>query len=101
MSSGEKEFDPLAYQRGSIWSHDNFLVIRSLIRADFRREAEAVAAGVMKALTSIGSFPEYYSADARGSLIPQEKLRIRPCDPQAWTVGTFIFIKNNFPSLKA
>lgn len=100
MSSGEKEFDPLAYQRGSIWPHDNFLVIRSLLRANFRREAEAVAAGVMKALSSIGSFPEYYSADARGSLIPQEKLRIRPCDPQAWTVGTFVFIKNNFPSLK-
>ena len=100
LSAEEMEFDAIAYQRGSIWPHDNFLVIRSLIRANFRREAEAVAASVLKALTSIGSFPEYYSVDSNGSLIPQEKLRIRPCDPQAWSVGTFLFIKEKFPGLK-
>lgn len=99
LSSREKEFDPLAYQRGSVWPHDNFLVIRSLLRGGFRKEAREVAKGVINTMESMNSFPEYYSVDSRGNLIPEKMLRIKPCEPQAWSVGTYVFISETFPEL--
>ena len=92
-------FDAKAYQRGSIWPHDNMLVVRSLLRGGFWKEAKDVAVALKNGLDSTGSFSEYYSVDSNGDLMDQVHLRISPCNPQAWTIGSYLYIMENFKNL--
>jgi glycogen debranching enzyme len=88
MAEGEGGYDPESYHDGSVWPHDNALIVQGLRRYGLREEANRVAAALVEAAPHFeGRLPEVFAGysreKARGPLgLP------RSCSPQAWAAGT-------------
>lgn len=93
LSTSSQYFDERAYQRGSVWPHDNFMICRGLDVRGYHKESSEIKKRIVDALDQMGSFPEYYGVDRGGDLIPNSKMRIETCDPQAWTLGAYHYSK--------
>ncbi len=89
-SSLDVDFDEYAYQLGSIWPHDNWIISKGMKRMGFKSEYFIVRDSILRAYEELRSTPEYWSAARNGRLIKPEELKEPPCDPQAWTAGTMI-----------
>jgi glycogen debranching enzyme len=83
LSSTSPVFDPQAYHRGSVWPFDSWLGWGGLRAAGRAAEAEAVRAGVLAALDTLGQAPELYAVTPGGELEPAPAAN----RVQAWTVG--------------
>ena len=94
MSSKSPYFDQKAYQRGSVWPHDNFLIAMGLESRGFHKQASEVGRRISQALEELNGMPEYFGVDKNGKLIPPGKMRITPCDPQAWTAGAYCYFNS-------
>ncbi len=90
LSADDMNFDDRAYQRGSIWPHDNWLIALGLRENGYVKEYDAVSGSLLRAYEELGSIPEYFGVDRSGDIIPVNRLRVRPCDPQAWSAGALI-----------
>ncbi len=91
QSSDDAMFDPFAYQLGSIWPHDNWMIAKGLQRVGFDEGYRTVRDAVIKAADELGSIPEYYGVSKDGRLIGVDKMRHRACDPQAWSLGALMY----------
>ncbi len=90
LSSRDPNFDDRAYQRGSVWPHDNWMIARGLRKLGYRKEYSRLRDAVLRAHEETGSAPEYYGVRKNGDLIPARRMRVRACDPQAWTAGAIL-----------
>jgi len=91
-STLEQDFNPLSYQRGSIWPHNNWLIAQGLKKLGYKKEYQKIKKAILKAWKELKSIPEYYS------VIDKKIIRIKKaCYPQSWSIGAVI----NFLSLKA
>ena len=88
LSAKETAFNPMSYHNGSVWPHDNSLIVMGLKRYGFHAEAERVMEGL---LATAGHFaydrlPElfcgYDTAEGHPVSYPVA------CSPQAWAAGT-------------
>lgn len=93
LSSTSRYFDEKAYQRGAVWPQDNFMIARGLEKRGYEKESKEIKQRIIDAIEEMQSFPEYIGVDRNGDIIPSEKMRIRACDPQAWTVGAYYHSK--------
>jgi glycogen debranching enzyme len=83
FSSAHPFFDPHAYHRGSVWPFDSWLAWGGLRAAGRAEEAEAVRAGVLRAVDRFGGAPECYAVTRAGELERMDMAN----RVQAWTVG--------------
>lgn len=88
-STEETDFDPLAYQQGSVWPHDNWLIAKGLKKRGYKKEYRAIKASLLRAYREIGFIPEYYGVSRKNKIILAE-LKTPPCYPQAWSSGALI-----------
>lgn len=100
MGAGEAGYNPLSYHNGSIWPHDNSLIIAGLVQYGFTKEASRVAEGLIQAGTFFENFrlPELFcgfSQDA-GRPVPYPVA----CSPQAWAAGTPLLLLQSLLGLK-
>jgi glycogen debranching enzyme len=87
MSAADGGYSPLSYHCGSVWSHDTAIVLRGLARSGHRREAGALAEGLLAAAASFGwRLPELFSGEAR-SRQPWPSPYPAACRPQAWAAA--------------
>ena len=89
LSSREQRYNPLSYQLGSVWPHDNALILAGLKRYGCLKEAERVFAALQDAAGGLRGhrLPELYAGLARG---PDELHPVRypvACSPQAWAAA--------------
>jgi glycogen debranching enzyme len=95
LSSENPAFNPLSYQNGSVWPHDNGLIALGFRRYGFAREAAAVAHDVFRAASffTLDQLPELYAGITRdGGNFPVQYLGANV--PQAWAAGSvFSLIK--------
>lgn len=93
MASDQGGYNPMSYHNGSVWPHDNSLIILGLKGLGFTEEAERVAQGLLKASKGFGyRLPELFGGfdDRRGYPVPYPYA----CNPQAWAAGTaFIMLE--------
>lgn len=95
LSSHEPTFNPMSYHNGSVWPHDNSLIVAGLKRAGHDREAAVVAGEVLDAAVRFPSFriPEVYCGFARDrryfSMPAQYPVS---CSPQAWAAASVFLI---------
>jgi glycogen debranching enzyme len=81
-------YDPESYHNGSVWPHDNALIVQGLRRYGFREEASRVAAALLDAAPRFDHrLPEVFAGYARGEVHEPVELP-RSCSPQAWAAGT-------------
>ena len=92
VSSLSDYFDPYKYQAGSIWPHDNWLILQGLKHNGFKKEAKVLRDYILNAIETIREPYEYYSVDLNNNMINMDQLEIPPCMPQAWSTGAFMDI---------
>jgi len=89
VAMGEARYNPMSYHNGSIWPHDNALIVLGLARYGLKDSVEQVFAGLFDAATymDLRRLPELFCGFRR------EKNRgptLYPvaCAPQAWASAT-------------
>lgn len=89
LSTREQRYNPLSYQLGSVWPHDNALILAGFRRYGCDREAQRVFAALHDAAGGLCEhrLPELYAGFERG---PYERHPVRypvACSPQAWAAA--------------
>lgn len=88
LAAGQAPYHPLSYHRGSIWPHDNAIVVLGLARSGLAEEASAVAHGLVRAAAAHDwRLPEVmagYGRDEHPVPVPYP----HSCSPQAWAAAT-------------
>lgn len=87
----ELRHDAESYHNGSVWPHDNSLIIKGLSDYGFTQELDELVSGLLKAYKALGinGFPEHYSGfKACGDLKPKPL----GCYPQAWAAGAVFLV---------
>jgi glycogen debranching enzyme len=84
LASSMRAFSPLSYHNGSVWPHDNALIIAGLVRYGFHSHAERVALGLLDAAAAFsGRLPELFGGFDRDEY-PVPIPYPTSCSPQAW-----------------
>ena len=88
LSASERSYNPLDYQVGSVWPHDNALIALGLRRAGFVKEMERVFTGIFDAATLFSQFrlPEVFDGFDRQEYDKPVNYPVA-CSPQAWAAG--------------
>jgi glycogen debranching enzyme len=88
MSADEVTYNPIGYHLGTVWPHDNSLIVAGLARYGYRDEAAQIAGALLEAATYFdGRLPEAFAGYPRvDTRFPVEYPTA--CSPQAWASGT-------------
>lgn len=88
LSADEKAYNPLDYQVGSIWPHDNSLIALGLRRYGFTSQMEQIFTGIFNAATEFDHFrlPEVFDGFSRADYDKPVQYPVA-CKPQAWAAG--------------
>ncbi|HET7627649.1 MAG TPA: amylo-alpha-1,6-glucosidase [Bacillales bacterium] len=85
MAEGEAGYNPISYHNGSVWPHDNSLILLGMSKREQRAEAVKVIDGLIRASKSFEyhRLPELFCGYG-------ERVVNYPtaCSPQAWAAGT-------------
>ncbi|WP_391117838.1 glycogen debranching N-terminal domain-containing protein [Psychrobacillus sp. L3] len=95
MGVGESGYNPMSYHDGSIWPHDNSMILLGMSKLGYKKDVNVVINGLVKAAEAFeyDRLPELFCGYG--------KERGRPvkypvaCSPQAWAAGTpLVFIQS-------
>ncbi len=88
LSADEQAYNPLDYQVGSVWPHDNSLIALGLRRYGFARHMTRVFTGMFDAATQMERFrlPEVFDGFSRDEYEKPVPYPVA-CSPQAWAAG--------------
>jgi glycogen debranching enzyme len=95
MSVDAAGYYPMSYHNGSVWPHDNGMILLGLSKLGYKRQSEKVISGLLEASKSFEyqRLPELFcghSAEA-GYPVPYPTT----CSPQAWSAATsFAFLQS-------
>ncbi|HET6439558.1 MAG TPA: glycogen debranching N-terminal domain-containing protein [Anaeromyxobacter sp.] len=93
MGSREGGYNPVSYHDGSVWPHDNALILAGLSRYRLRSHAARLAAGLLDA---VGHFPDAQPPELFcGFASRQYPAPVRyptACRPQAWASGAVMLL---------
>ncbi|MFI9007855.1 glycogen debranching N-terminal domain-containing protein [Actinosynnema sp. NPDC053489] len=88
LASGMGAYNPMSYHNGSVWPHDNALVVHGLMRYGFVEHAQRVAVAVLEAAEAFGGrLPELLCGFDRAEY-PDPIPYPTSCSPQAWASAT-------------
>ncbi|WP_421382230.1 glycogen debranching N-terminal domain-containing protein [Bacillus salacetis] len=94
MGEGEAGFNPMSYHDGSIWPHDNSMILLGMSRLGYQNHAKKVIEGLIKAAAHFeyDRLPELFCGyeDRIGKAVKYPVA----CSPQAWAAGTpLVFVQ--------
>ena len=89
VASGEARYNPMSYHNGSIWPHDNALIVTGMARYGFK----AAASRVFEAISGAASYMDLHRLPELSCGFRRQKnfaptLYPVACAPQAWASGT-------------
>ncbi len=93
LSQQEKRFNPIGYHLGTVWPHDNAIILAGFRRFGFDQEAERVFASILQAAAQFEHFrlPEVFAGFSREQF-PQPVRYPIACHPQAWAASSVPFM---------
>jgi len=93
LAVGEAAFNPIDYQVGAVWPHDNSLIAAGLKRYGFEQEALRVFTAIYQAATRFPNYrlPEVFAGFAR-ERYPEPVRYPVACSPQAWAAGALPYM---------
>ncbi len=81
-------YHPLSYHNGSVWPHDNAIIIAGLLQAGFTSEAARLSEQLMAAARAFSyRLPELYAGVERMGSAPSPVRYRNACAPQAWAAS--------------
>jgi glycogen debranching enzyme len=102
LSASHPAYNPLSYQLGSVWPHDNGIIALGFKRYGFAEEAAQVAQGICDTASYFASYrlPELYAGIERGpGAFPVQYLGANV--PQAWAAGSVFHLLQAMLGLQA
>jgi glycogen debranching enzyme len=88
LASSMGAYNPMSYHNGSVWPHDNALIVAGLMRYGFVEHAQRIANGLIEASAHFGGrLPELFCGFDRTEFetpIPYPT----SCSPQAWAAAS-------------
>lgn len=102
LSQENPAYNPMSYQRGSVWPHDNSSIAMGLKRYGYHQEANRIAEGIFAAASyfEAGRMPELFGGIERQSdnfPVPYPDANI----PQAWAAGSIFLLLRAILGLEA
>jgi glycogen debranching enzyme len=93
LSSDEKVFNPLSYHRGSVWPHDNSLIVHGMALYGFRKPALHTLSTLFQAAQTFRDkrLPELFCGVQRKDMDVPVQYPVS-CSPQAWASGAMFFM---------
>jgi glycogen debranching enzyme len=101
MAAGEGAYNPVSYHNGSVWPHDNSLILAGLARYGFYDGAATLAGGLLEALSFQPEFrfPELFAGYGRAEA-PFPVEYPTACRPQAWATGSVFLLLSTMLGLQ-
>ncbi len=88
LAKSETRYNPMSYHNGSIWPHDNSLIVMGLAKYGFKDKAIKILTGMFDTSINmdLNRLPELYCGFDR---LPSQGPTLYPvaCAPQAWASG--------------
>lgn len=102
LSAKEASYNPLDYQVGSVWPHDNSLIALGMQRTGHVEEAEKVFTGIFDAATRFEQMrlPEVFDGFSRQQYDRPVRYPVA-CSPQAWAAGALPLLLHSALGLEA
>ena len=102
LSSFNPAYNPISYQLGSVWPHDNSAIAMGLKRYGYHQEANQIAEGIFAAASYFesGRMPELFGGIERqlGRFpVPYTDANV----PQAWAAGSIFLLVRAMLGLEA
>lgn len=102
LSSDNPAYNPISYQLGSVWPHDNSAIAMGLKQYGYHHEANRIAEGIFAAASyfEAGRMPELFGGIERrsgGFPVPYPNANI----PQAWAAGSIFLLIRAMLGLEA
>ncbi|ARV58379.1 amylo-alpha-1,6-glucosidase [Nostocales cyanobacterium HT-58-2] len=102
LSAKNQAYNPISYQRGSVWPHDNSIIASGLKRYGYHDEANRIAEGIFAAASyfQAGRMPELFAGIERQDNnfpVPYPDANI----PQAWAAGSIFLLIRSILGLEA
>jgi glycogen debranching enzyme len=93
LSAAHRVFNPMSYHNGSVWPHDNALVVMGLSRYGFARDTLPVLRGLHDAAAAdeFSRLPELFCGMPRTFGVHPVWYPVSCC-PQAWASGAFFML---------
>ncbi|HEX6670274.1 MAG TPA: glycogen debranching N-terminal domain-containing protein, partial [Gemmatimonadales bacterium] len=93
LSAAHPVFNPMSYHNGSIWPHDNAIVVLGMALQGHARSALPVVRAIYEAAihTEFQRLPELYCGMARGRGHRPVAYPVS-CSPQAWASGSLFML---------
>lgn len=95
LADTETSYNPLSYHNGSVWPHDNSIIMKGLRNYGFISDLEKLALGLFQVLESSEDFrlPELFCGFRKRGNSPPIPYEVA-CKPQAWAAGSiFLMIR--------
>ncbi|MGQ0615422.1 MAG: amylo-alpha-1,6-glucosidase [Acidimicrobiia bacterium] len=87
LSSSMVGYNPVSFQHGSVWPHDNALVAAGLMRYGFVDDAQRIVLAMIDAATARGGrLPELFAGFPRDDVAHPVRCPTS-CSPQAWSAA--------------
>ena len=85
LASGEARYNPMSYHNGSVWPHDNALIVQGMARYGLKAQAERLFCGLFDAAlyVDLRRLPELFCGFARRRGQGPTFYPVA-CSPQAW-----------------
>jgi glycogen debranching enzyme len=93
LSAEERTFNPLSYHRGSVWPHDNSLIVHGMALNEFRQPALRVLTTLFQAALRFRDYrlPELFCGVQRREFDDPVHYPVS-CSPQAWASGAMLLM---------
>ena len=93
LSADDRSYNPIDYQLGSIWPHDNAFIVAGMHRYGFAAEASQVFTAIKEAATAFEHvrLPEAFAGYDRGYASKPVRYPVA-CNPQAWAAGAIPYM---------
>jgi glycogen debranching enzyme len=93
LATTEVGYNPIAYQIGAVWPHDNALIASGLARYGFLDEASRIARGLLDALAHAADrrLPELFAGYGKDEASAPVQYPLA-CRPQAWASGAVFLL---------
>jgi glycogen debranching enzyme len=101
LSERNPAYNPISYQRGSVWPHDNGIIALGFKRYGFAKEAARIARDISEAASYFASYhlPELYAGlERRPGTFPV--LYPGANVPQAWAAGSVFHLMQSILGLQ-
>ncbi len=102
LSSKEKRYDPKSYHDGSVWPHDNALIVEGMTKRGHQEEASRVIAALFEvaAVSPDKRLPELFCGFQRQDETTPVPYNVS-CVPQLWCVGSVFQMVKGMTGLSA